>query len=90
VLGFSRQAVCAWRQNPVSQRDWDDAHLISAAAALHQDDPGFGYQFIAGELPATGITAGGEPGRTAVLPAADLAGVGEETRAGPHGRAAGA
>jgi transposase InsO family protein len=58
VLGFSKQAFYAWRQNPVSQRDWDDAHLINAAADIHRDDPAFGYRFIADELPARGITAG--------------------------------
>ena len=41
-----------------SQRDWDDAHLINAAADIHRDDPAFGYRFIADELPARGITAG--------------------------------
>jgi hypothetical protein len=30
VLGFSKHAFCAWKRNPVSQRDWDDAHLINA------------------------------------------------------------
>ena len=58
VLGFSKQAFYAWRQNPVSQRDWDDAHLINAALDMHRDDPAFGYRFIADELPARGITAG--------------------------------
>ena len=58
VLGFSRQAFCAWRQNPVSQRDWDDAHLINAAIDVHRDDPEFGYRFIADELPARGIATG--------------------------------
>jgi putative transposase len=58
VLGFSKQAFYAWRQNPVSQRDWDDAHLINAAADIHRDDPAFGYRFIADELPARGIEAG--------------------------------
>jgi hypothetical protein len=52
VLGFSKQAFYAWRQNPVSQRDWDEAHLINAAADIHADDPAFGYRFIADELPA--------------------------------------
>ena len=42
----------------VSQRDWDDAHLINAALDVHRDDPAFGYRFIADELPARGITAG--------------------------------
>ena len=45
-------------RDPVSQRDWDDAHLINAALDIHHDDPGFGYRFIADELPARGITAG--------------------------------
>ena len=58
VLGFSKQAFYAWRKNPVSQRDWDDAHLINAAADIHRDDPAFGYRFIADELPGRGITAG--------------------------------
>jgi transposase InsO family protein len=58
VLGFSKQAFYAWRQNPVSQRDWDEAHLINAAIDVHADDPAFGYRFIAGELPGRGITAG--------------------------------
>ena len=31
-------------------RDWDDAHLINAAIAIHHDDPEFGYRFITDEL----------------------------------------
>jgi len=57
VLGFSKQAFYQWRANPVSQRDWDDAHLINAAIDIHHDDPEFGYRFIADELPARGVTA---------------------------------
>lgn len=45
-------------QSPLSQRDWDDAHLINAARDIHADDPAFGYRFIADELPSRGITAG--------------------------------
>jgi transposase InsO family protein len=58
VLGFSKRAFYAWRSNPVSQRDWDDAHLINAALDIHHDDPAFGYRFIADELPARDIVAG--------------------------------
>src|SRR5690242_11197423 len=58
VLGFSKQAFYAWCRNPVSQRDWDDAHLINAAIDIHHDDPAFGYRFIADELPARGVAAG--------------------------------
>lgn len=58
VLGFSRAGFYAWRAVPVTDRDWDDAHLINAALDIHADDPAFGYRFIADELPARGITAG--------------------------------
>jgi hypothetical protein len=42
----------------VSQRDWEDAHLINAAVDIHADDPASGYRFIADELRERGITAG--------------------------------
>jgi putative transposase len=58
VLGFSKQAFYAWKADPVSQRDWDDAHLINAARDIHHDDPTFGHRFIADELPGHGISAG--------------------------------
>jgi len=58
ALGFSKQAFYAWKRNPVSRRDWDDAHLINAALEIHHDDPAFGYRFIADELSVHGITAG--------------------------------
>jgi transposase InsO family protein len=50
VLGFSSQAYRKWRANPISDRDWSDAHLINAALDIHADDPEFGYRFIADEL----------------------------------------
>ena len=58
VLGFSKQAFYAWRREPVSRRDVDNAYLINAALDIHHDDPAFGYRFIADELPAHGVTAG--------------------------------
>lgn len=58
VLGFSKQAFFAWRRDPVSQRDWDNAHLINAAINIHADEPAFGYRFIADEIEAeSGIAA---------------------------------
>jgi putative transposase len=58
VLGFSKQAFFAWQREPVTQRDWDNAHLINAALDIHADDPAFGYRFIADEIEAqSGITA---------------------------------
>jgi hypothetical protein len=58
VLGLSPQAFYKWCANPISQRDWDDAHLINAAYDIHADDPAFGYRFIADELREQGIAAG--------------------------------
>jgi putative transposase len=57
VLGFSKQAYYKWLADPVSQRDWDDAHLINAAINIHHDDPTFGYRFITDELADKGMIA---------------------------------
>jgi transposase InsO family protein len=57
VLGFSKQAYYKWLADPISQRDWDDAHLINAAIDIHHVDPEFGYRFIADELARGGILA---------------------------------
>jgi len=58
VLGFTPQGYYKWRSNPVSNRDWADAHLVDAARQVHADDPVFGYRFIADELASEhGITA---------------------------------
>ena len=58
LLGFSAQAYYAWRKNPVSARDWHDAHLINALIDAHRDDPAFGYRFLSDELERAGITIG--------------------------------
>ena len=54
VLGFSRQAFYAWRADPVSARDVEEAHLINAAIDVYADDPEFGYRFITDELTEAG------------------------------------
>jgi putative transposase len=59
VLGFTPQAFHKWKANPISDRDWSNAHLINAAHDVHRDDPTFGYRFICDELNAEyGIVAG--------------------------------
>lgn len=57
VLGFSTQAYYRWLADPVSRRDWDDAHLLNAIIDVHRDDPEFGYRFIADEVHQLGHTA---------------------------------
>ncbi len=46
-----------WLKDPISEREWDDAHLINAAFDIHADDPGYGYRFIADDLAQAGIVA---------------------------------
>ncbi len=88
VLGFSAQAFYKWRKEPVSQRDWDDAHLINAARDIHADDPAFGYRFISDELPGRGIIAG--ENRVARLCSQErIWCVRQETRPDQKGRTAG-
>jgi putative transposase len=58
VLTFSKQAFYQWKKQPVTQRDWDDAHLINAALEIHSGAPEFGYRLVADELPEHGVTAG--------------------------------
>jgi hypothetical protein len=55
TLGFSAQAFYAWNRDPVTDRDWDDAHVIDALIDAHADDPEFGYRFLSDELARVGI-----------------------------------
>ncbi len=58
VLGLSRQGYYQWLKGPVSQRDWDDAHLIDVLYDLHADDVTLGYRFLTDELESEhGISA---------------------------------
>lgn len=57
VLKLSRQAYYQWLAEPVSQRDWDDAHAINALHDIHEDDPTLGYRFLTDELGDVGISA---------------------------------
>jgi putative transposase len=54
VLGFSAQAFYKWNANPVSERDWDDAHVTNALVDAHGDDPEFGYRLLTDELEHAG------------------------------------
>jgi putative transposase len=58
VLGFSTAAYYSWLANPVSDRDLGDAYLTNALLDAHDDDPEFGYRFLADELERDGISVG--------------------------------
>lgn len=50
VLGLSPQGYYKWLGDPVSRRDWDDAHLLNVIRDVHSDDATLGYRFITDEL----------------------------------------
>ena len=50
VLKFSPQGYYRWLKNPVTKRDWENAHLTNLIVDAHRDDPAFGYRFLADEL----------------------------------------
>ena len=58
VLGFARQSFYEWEAEPISNRDWEDAHLANELFDLHHDDPPFGYRFLADELKDRGHQVG--------------------------------
>ena len=56
---MSRQGYYQWLKEPVSQRDWDDAHLLDVILEVHEDDATLGYRLITDELADEhGITVG--------------------------------
>ena len=57
VLGLTTAGYYKWLKEPVSQRDFDDAHLINVIREIHEDDATLGYRFICDELADLGITA---------------------------------
>ncbi len=57
VLKLSTQGYYKWLKDPVSRRDYDDAHVIDVVLSIHEDDPTLGYRFIADELADVGIVA---------------------------------
>jgi transposase InsO family protein len=54
VLSIARQPYYRWLANPVTDAEWDEAHLANAIFDAHRDDPEFGYRFLADEVRAEG------------------------------------
>ena len=55
VLKFAKQAFYKWKAQPMSDREWSDAHVVNAALDIHANDRMFGYRFITDELHRQGI-----------------------------------
>jgi putative transposase len=57
VLKIARQPYYRWLAFPVTDGEWDQAHLANAVFDAHCDDPEFGYRFLADEVRAAGHEA---------------------------------
>lgn len=55
VLKIARQPYYRWSADPVTDTEWNDAHLANAAFDAHRDDPEFGYRFLADEVRDAGF-----------------------------------
>lgn len=54
VLKLARQPYYRWRDKPVTDAEWVQAHRINALHDAHVDDPTFGYRFLAHEVKKAG------------------------------------
>jgi transposase InsO family protein len=57
VLKLARQPYYRWLADPVTDREWNEAHLANALVDAHRDDPEFGYRFLADEVADAGFRA---------------------------------
>lgn len=57
VLKIARQPYYRWLNEPVSDRELDEAWLANALFDAHRDDPEFGYRFLTDEVRDTGHVA---------------------------------
>lgn len=55
VLSLCRQQYYRWLDQPVTDRELDEAWLANAIFDAHVDDPEFGYRFLADEVRAAGF-----------------------------------
>ena len=54
VLKLARQPYYRWREDPVTDAEWVQAHRINALYDAHRNDPTFGYRFLAHEARKAG------------------------------------
>ncbi len=54
VLKLARQPYYRWKQRPVCDAGWVQAHRVNALVDAHREDPEFGYRFLANEARKAG------------------------------------
>ena len=57
VLRLARQPYYRWLSEPVTDAEWNEAHLANAIFDAHRDDPEFGYRFLTDQVHRAGFTA---------------------------------
>ena len=55
VLELCRQQYYRWLSDPVTDSEWETAHLSHAILAAHDEDPQYGYRFLVDEVRAAGF-----------------------------------
>lgn len=55
VLELCRQQYYRWLSDPVTDSEWDNAHLSNAILEAHDEDPQYGYRFLVDEVRAAGF-----------------------------------
>lgn len=88
VLKLARQPYYRWRDQPVTDTEWTQAHRMNALHDAHVEDPTFGYRFLAHEAKKAGWqmsrrTAWSLCSRAGILSAAQRKRRGKGTKAGP-------
>lgn len=90
VLKLARQPYYRWLADPVTDREWHQAHLANALFDAHRDDPEFGYRLLGDEARDAGAIAGDRVPRRSCAPAQPAPPIGlDDRRPGPLGRARG-
>lgn len=54
VLKLARAPYYRWRQAPITDAEWTQAHRVNALHDAHREDPTFGYRFLAHEARRAG------------------------------------
>ena len=57
VVKLTRAPYYQWLASPVTDREWEQAHIANALFDAHRDDPEFGYRLLGDEARDAGLVA---------------------------------
>lgn len=82
VLKLARQPYYRWRDQPVTDAEWLQAHRLNALYDAHRDDPQFRYRFLANEA----RKAGWRMSRRTAWPLCSSSGIGSSAQRRRRGK----